>query len=82
MRHPPAEKQRTGVWPRPGHKAGAWRDVTWFERPIAAYDPHRDPPVLYRTGDSIRFIPIVRAEYERIAREVAAGTYTITSREV
>ena len=30
--------QRTGVWHRSGHKGGAWRDGTWFERPIAAYD--------------------------------------------
>ena len=35
--------QRTGVWHRSGHKGGAWRDVTWFERPIAAYDPAPEP---------------------------------------
>lgn len=70
--------KQTGLYPM--ESPGGWNIIG--RTPIAAYDPHRDPPVLYRTGDSIRFIPIVRAEYERIAREVAAGTYTITSREV
>lgn len=35
--------QRTGVWHRSGYKAGAWRDVAWFEKPIAPYDPPPAP---------------------------------------
>ena len=35
--------QRTGVWHRSGYKGGAWRDVAWFEKPLAPYDPAPAP---------------------------------------
>ena len=33
----------TGTWHRAGFKCGAWRDVGWFEKTIALYDPSPAP---------------------------------------
>ena len=33
----------TGTWHRAGFKCGAWRDVGWFEKTIAPYDPSPAP---------------------------------------
>ena len=32
-----------GVQRSTGYKAGAWRDVAWFEKPIAPYDQNPEP---------------------------------------
>ena len=39
------------------------------------YDPDRAEPILPRAGEYIHFYPIDRAEYDRIAAQVSAGTY-------
>jgi allophanate hydrolase subunit 1 len=44
--------------------------------PVRLYDPAAAHPVLLRPGDRVRFRAIDRAEYERIATAVAAGTFT------
>ena len=33
-----------GVNHNVGYKLGAWRDVAWFERPLAAFEPNPIPP--------------------------------------
>jgi KipI family sensor histidine kinase inhibitor len=43
--------------------------------PLRLYDPGAEQPVLLRPGDSVRFRPIDRAEFDRIAAAVAARTY-------
>jgi KipI family sensor histidine kinase inhibitor len=45
--------------------------------PVSIYDPRAAEPVLLRPGDRLRFREIDRAEYERIAASVAAGTFRV-----
>ena len=50
--------------------------------PVSVFDRQRQEPILYRAGDLVHFVPISPAEYEEIARAVAAGTYTVQVEEV
>jgi KipI family sensor histidine kinase inhibitor len=43
--------------------------------PLRLYDPGAAEPVLLRPGDTVRFRPIDRAEFDRIAAAVEARTY-------
>lgn len=43
--------------------------------PLRLYDPASPDPILLRPGDRVRFRAIERAEFDAIAREVAAGTF-------
>lgn len=43
--------------------------------PIRLYDPASPDPILLRAGDHVHFRPIDRAEFDRIAAAVAAGTF-------
>ena len=61
--------KQTGVYPM--ESPGGWNLIG--RTPLLPYDPSRTPPVPYQTGDYIRFLPILRAEYERLAKAVAAG---------
>lgn len=45
--------------------------------PLRLYDPTRADPILLRPGDRLRFRPIDRAEFDRIAAEVAAGRFVV-----
>lgn len=62
---------QTGIYPIAS--PGGWRMIG--RTPVRTYDPRKEDPILYRAGDYIRFIPIDRTEYEKIASEVEAGTY-------
>ncbi|HET8578663.1 MAG TPA: 5-oxoprolinase subunit PxpB [Methylomirabilota bacterium] len=44
--------------------------------PLRLYDPAAPDPILLRAGDHVRFRAIDRAEFDRIAAAVAAGTFT------
>ncbi len=44
--------------------------------PVRLYDPDAPDPILLRAGDHVRFRAIDRAEYDAIAAQVEAGTYT------
>ncbi len=35
--------RRLGTYRSTGYKCGAWRDVAWFEKPIAPYDENPEP---------------------------------------
>ena len=43
--------------------------------PVRLYDPTATDPILLRAGDHVRFRAIDRAEFDRIAAAVTAGTY-------
>ncbi|HXH84954.1 MAG TPA: 5-oxoprolinase subunit PxpB [Candidatus Tectomicrobia bacterium] len=43
--------------------------------PLRLYDPDASEPILLRPGDRVRFRPIDRDEFERLARAVEAGAY-------
>lgn len=49
--------------------------------PVRLYDPAAPDPILLRAGDHVRFRPVDRAEFDRIAARVAAGTYRVKIEE-
>ncbi|MGE4276092.1 MAG: 5-oxoprolinase subunit PxpB [Lawsonibacter sp.] len=49
--------------------------------PVHLYDPDRETPVLLEAGEYIRFQSVTPAEYEKIKRQVDAGTYICQIKE-
>ena len=64
---------QTGIYPM--DSPGGWQLMGMT--PVKTYDPDREVPILVEAGDYIRFIPVDRAEYDRIREEVEQGTYTV-----
>ena len=62
---------QTGVYPI--DSPGGWQLIG--RTPVRMYDPDRETPILPQAGQYIRFYPIDRMEYDRIAAQEAAGTY-------
>jgi len=62
---------QTGVYPI--DSPGGWQLIG--RTPVRMYAPEREKPILPEAGQYIRFYPIDRAEYDRIAEQEAAGTY-------
>lgn len=69
---------QTGVYPIAS--PGGWRLIG--RTPVRLYDPHRNPPVLYRAGDRIRFYPVSEQEYYEMEAAVSAGTYVVRTEVV
>lgn len=65
---------QTGVYPIAS--PGGWRLIG--STPVRFYDPDRINPILCRAGEYIRFIAVTPKEYAAIARDVSAGTYTVS----
>jgi len=63
--------KQTGLYPN--DSPGGWQLIG--RTPLKLYDPMREPPILHRTGDYLKFIPIDEAEYRRIEEAVAAESY-------
>jgi inhibitor of KinA len=61
--------EQTGVYPIA--TPGGWRIIG--RTPIPLYDPTRNPPVLLKAGDRLRFRPINQTEYLKIADAVKNG---------
>ena len=55
---------QTGVYPT--STPGGWRVIG--RTPLVLFDPESDPPVTYRPGDQIRFVPVGQEEFSRLAR--------------
>jgi inhibitor of KinA len=53
---------QTGIYPV--ESPGGWQLIG--RTPIKLFDARRQPPVLLEAGDSIRFVPISREEYDRL----------------
>jgi len=53
---------QTGVYPV--ESPGGWQIIG--RTPLILYDPDREQPIPYRSGDRIRFCPVSRAEYDRL----------------
>jgi len=62
---------QTGVYP--SETPGGWRIIG--RTPVRLYLPERDPPVLLRPGDVVRFRAIDEEEYREIARLERDGRY-------
>lgn len=63
--------KQTGTYPI--DSPGGWQLIG--RTPVKMYDPDRAEPILPKAGQYIKFRPIDRAEYDKIAKEVEAGTY-------
>ncbi|PTX58844.1 inhibitor of KinA [Melghirimyces profundicolus] len=53
---------QTGVYPL--ETPGGWRIIG--RTPLRLYDPGREPPVLLKAGDAIRFRPVTEEEYGKL----------------
>ena len=54
---------------------GGWQLIG--RTPLKMYDADREKPILPEAGQYIKFVPIDRAEFDRIAAEVEKGTYEV-----
>ena len=63
--------KQTGVYPI--DSPGGWQLIG--RTPVKMYDANREKPILPEAGQYIKFIPIDRAEFDRIAAEEEKGTY-------
>lgn len=70
--------EQTGIYPVAS--PGGWQLIG--RTPILVYDRERENPILYKSGDYIRFVPITRNEYFEIEKAVQCGTYTVQTEEV
>ena len=66
---------QTGVYPI--DSPGGWQLIG--RTPVKMYDPDRAEPILPRAGQYIRFRPIDRAEFDRIAKLAEKGEYVCPS---
>jgi inhibitor of KinA len=65
--------EQTGIYPV--ESPGGWRLVG--RTPLRLFDPapRAGRPFLLAAGDGLRFVPVDRAELERVGRAVAAGAF-------
>lgn len=64
---------QTGIYPIAS--PGGWRLIG--KTPVKLYDPSAKEPVLCSAGEFIRFEPITDAEYQRIEKDVEAGSFHV-----
>lgn len=64
---------QTGIYP--AESPGGWRLIG--RTPLRIFDPAREPPALFHTGNYLKFISITPKEFTRISNQVAQGTYTV-----
>jgi KipI family sensor histidine kinase inhibitor len=62
---------QTGMYPI--ESPGGWQLIG--RTPLTLYDPHREPPVYYNSGDYIKYKAVSEAEYNEISAQVARGEY-------
>ena len=65
--------EQTGIYPM--ESPGGWQLIG--RTPLRLFNPDSKPEFLFTAGDYIRFYPVEQDEYERIAVEVAEGTYQV-----
>jgi KipI family sensor histidine kinase inhibitor len=65
---------QTGIYPL--DSPGGWQLIG--RTPLRMFDPNREPPVPYQSGDYIRFVPIAsQREYDAIRQADGKGEYRI-----
>jgi len=65
--------EQTGIYPL--ESPGGWQLIG--RTPLRLFNPDTRPEFLFSAGDYIRFYPVERDEFERIAAAVAEGTYHV-----
>jgi len=63
--------KQTGIYPI--DSPGGWQLIG--RTPVKLYDANRDTPILLDAGMRVRFIPIDKAEYDRISAKIELGRY-------
>ena len=63
---------QTGIYPV--DSPGGWRLIG--ATPLTLYDPSREHPIPYKSGDYIRFVPVDISDYYDIRREAERGAYS------
>lgn len=63
---------QTGIYPI--DSPGGWQLIG--KTPVKPYDPARETPILLSAGQYVKFRAIDRAEYDAIAKQVEAGSFT------
>ncbi|MDR1831664.1 MAG: 5-oxoprolinase subunit PxpB [Fusobacteriaceae bacterium] len=66
--------EQTGIYPL--SSPGGWQLLG--RTPLKIFNLQSDPHFLLEAGDTIRFVPIAKGEYERIAQLVDTGKYKET----
>lgn len=64
---------RVGVFRSTGYKCGAWRDVVWFEKQIAAYDTEPEPFRSIRTLDQNTVERVLRGAEDMLNERAKRG---------
>lgn len=70
--------EQTGIYPVAS--PGGWQLIG--KTPVKVYDKERKNPILYSSGDYIRFVPVSLAEYNQIETQINTGTYRVKVTEV
>lgn len=70
--------KQTGIYPL--DSPGGWNLIG--KTPVRPFRLRRKNPLLYQTGDYIRFVPVSRGEYEQIKRDLSIGLYKCKTSEV
>lgn len=70
--------EQTGIYPVAS--PGGWQLIG--KTPVKVYDKERKNPILYSSGDYIRFVPVSLAEYDQIETQINTGTYRVKVTEV
>ena len=60
---------RVGVFHSTGYKCGAWRDVVWFEKQIAPYEPEPEPFRSIQTVDQNAIERVLRRAEETLSKK-------------
>ena len=64
---------QTGVYPI--DSPGGWQLIG--RTPVKMYDPDRETPILPEAGQYIKFYPVTQDEYEKVLKDVEAGTFVL-----
>lgn len=67
--------EQTGIYPIAS--PGGWQLIA--KTPVKVYDPLKENPILYKSGDYIKFYSISSAEYDEIKKQINAGTFCVES---
>lgn len=63
--------RQTGIYPR--ESPGGWRLIG--RTPFELFNGSEDPPTLFQTGDTVRFVAVDETEFENIRARVARGNW-------
>ena len=66
--------KQTGIYPI--QSPGGWQLIG--KTPVKLYDPYREPPILLKAGDYIRFVSVEWDDYCKIEEQVERNAYILT----